>query len=89
MNKVRWTWKAPALIAGVALAALGLVTTTRGRIIAGLAIIILGAAFVAYSMTIKDFCAVHQHGWHGGTWGQTGFGGQLGECLAEKGWFSF
>jgi hypothetical protein len=86
---VRWTLKAPALIAGLIALVGGLVATKRGRVGAGIVLVALGIAFVAYSLTIKEWCALHQHGWGGGAWNQTGFGGDLGECLKQKGWFSF
>jgi hypothetical protein len=89
MNEVRWTWKAPAMIAGIVAVFGGLVATTRGRIIAGVIIIGVGIAFVSYSLTIKEWCAVRQSGWGGQAWGQGGFGGSLGECLKQKGWLSF
>jgi hypothetical protein len=46
-------------------------------------------AFVTYSFVWKDWCAGIQHGWSGGTWGKTGLGGELGQCIRAKGWFEF
>lgn len=85
MPVVRWTAKLPALVIGIVLLIGGLITTWRGRVMAGIVLIALGGGFVAYSMTIKDWCEVRggQSAW------SAGFGGSFHECLKLKGWLSF
>ena len=87
--QVQWTRKAPALLSGLVSVIGGLILTRRGAISAGLLLILLGVAFVTYSFTLKDWCAGIQHGWSGGAWGNSGFGGNLGECIRSKTWFEF
>ena len=81
--------KAPALVLGLVSSIGGLISTRRGAVSAGILLILLGVAFVTYSFVWKDWCAGIQHGWSGGTWGKTGLGGELGQCIRAKGWFEF
>ena len=89
LSQVRFTRKAPALLSGLVSVIGGLILTRRGAISAGLLLILLGVVFVTYSFTLKDWCAGIQHGWSGGAWGNSGFGGNLGECVRQKSWFAF
>jgi len=89
LSQVRFTRKAPALVLGLVSSIGGLLATKRGAVSAGLFLILLGVAFVTYSFTLKDWCAGIQHGWSGGAWGNSGFGGNLGECIGSKTWFEF
>lgn len=88
MNEVRWTAKGPALIAGLLALALSMVATARGRLILAGVLLVLGTAFLTYSLTLKQWCELHHGAW-GGAWGETSFDVTLGECLKEKGWLSF
>lgn len=84
MSDVRWTSKAPALIGGIILIVAGLVSTWRRAAVLGLVLIGLGAAFIGYSMTVKDWCEIHGPPGFGG-----GFGGGFQQCLKAKGWLAF
>jgi hypothetical protein len=64
-----------------------LALTPRGRLILLGCFLLLGVAFIGYSLLLKEWCGLAQTGWGQGHFGQTGFGGQLGECLKQKGWF--
>ncbi len=85
---VQWTAKGPVLIAGIVLALTGLLATWRGRWIAAIVLIALGCGFIGYSLTIKDWCELRGAEYGKSAWGQGGFGGGIGECMREKGWFS-
>ena len=85
---VTWTRKLPAITLGV-LSLLGAgIATRHGRIIAGLLLLLLAGAFVIYSFTIKEWCTLNAHAW-GGQWEELNFNETLGECIRQKGWFSF
>ena len=56
---------------------------------AGAVFILLIAAFVIYSFTLKNWCEAQQEGWSGGKWGRTGLGGEVGQCIRDKSIFSF
>lgn len=86
--KIGWTAKGPALIAGLVALALAMVATARGRLLLAGVLLFLGAAFLTYSLTLKQWCALHHGAW-GGAWGQSTFGDKLGDCLKEKGWWAF
>jgi hypothetical protein len=87
-GQVRWTAKLPAIILGVASLLGAGVATRNGRVIAGVVLILLAAAFVIYSFTIKEWCELHNYAWKN-TWGDLSFNGTLGECIRSKSWFSF
>ncbi len=89
MNDVKWTAKGPALLAGIVLILVGLLSTWRGRIIAGVVLVALGLAFVGYSLTIKNWCELRGADYGQSAWGSSGFGGGIGDCVREKGWLSF
>ena len=87
-GQVKWTAKLPAIILGV-LSLLGAgIATRHGRIIAGLMLLILAAAFVTYSFAVKEWCEMSAHAW-GNQWNDLDFDGTLGDCIRKKGWFSF
>ena len=86
--QVRWTAKLPAIILGVASLLGAGVATRNARVIAGVVLLLLGAAFVIYSFTIKEWCTLNQNAWQN-TWGDLSFNGTLGECIRSKSWFSF
>jgi hypothetical protein len=86
--QVRWTAKLPAIILGVASLLGAGVATRNGRVIAGVVLILLGAAFVIYSFTLKSWCELNQNAWQN-NWGDLSFNGTLGECIRSKSWFSF
>ena len=86
--QVKWTAKLPAIILGVASLLGAGVATRNGRVIAGVVLILLGAAFVIYSFTLKSWCELNQNAWQN-TWGDLSFNGTLGECIRSKSWFSF
>jgi len=87
-GQVRWTAKLPAIILGVASLLGAGVATRNGRVIAGVVLILLGAAFVIYSFTLKSWCELNQNAWQN-NWGELSFNGTLGECIRSKSWFSF
>ena len=90
MNNVKMTRKLPALLGGLIAIAGGVIASGQGRRSAGFLLILLGLAFVIYSLTIKEWCIVHAYGWGGArVWGATEFGTSLGECLKEKSWLDF
>jgi hypothetical protein len=64
------------------------VTRARGLVVAGIVVVAL-AAFVVYSITLKEWCEAQQQGWNGGAWGTTGLGGEIGQCIRDKSIFSF
>lgn len=84
--RIAWTAKGPALIAGLVAIVLAMVATARGRLILAGVLLFLGAAFLTYSLTLKQWCVAHHGGW-GGAWGENAFGDTLGDCIKEKGWF--
>ena len=86
--QVKWTAKLPAIILGVASLLGAGVATRNGRVIAGVVLLLLGAAFVIYSFSIKEWCTLNQNAWQN-TWGDLSFNGTLGECIRSKSWFSF
>jgi len=86
--QVRWTAKLPAIILGVASLLGAGVATRNGRVIAGVVLVLLGAAFVIYSFTIKEWCELNQNAWQN-TWGDLSFNGSLGECIRQRSVFSF
>ena len=87
-QRVTWTAKLPAIILGV-MSLLGAgIATRHGRIIAGLMLLILAAAFVTYSFAVKEWCELNAHAW-GNQWNDLNFDGTLGDCIRKKGWFSF
>ena len=87
-GQVKWTAKGPAIILGT-LSILGAgIATRNGRIIAGIVLLLLSAAFVIYSFTIKEWCALHSYAWQN-NWGDLSFNGSLGECIRQRSVFSF
>jgi hypothetical protein len=84
-DDVRWTNKLPALVAGVILILAGLLASSRRATAAAIILIALGAGFVGYSLTIKDWCEVKGMAWGDKAFGQGGFG----HCWKQKGYFSF
>ena len=86
--QVKWTAKLPAIILGVASLLGAGVATRNGRVIAGVVLVLLAAAFVIYSFTLKSWCELNQNAWQN-TWGDLSFNGSLGECIRSKSWFSF
>ena len=85
---MRWTAKGPAIILGT-LSILGAgIATRNGRIIAGSVLLLLGAAFVIYSFTIKEWCELYSYAWQN-NWGDLSFNGSLGECIRQRSVFSF
>ena len=87
-GQVKWTAKGPAIILGI-LSILGAgIATRNGRIIAGSVLLLLGAAFVIYSFTIKEWCEIHAYAWKN-NWGELSFNGLLGECIRQRSVFSF
>lgn len=87
-DDVRWTAKLPTLLIGLALIVAGLFATTRRAVIASIILIGLGAAFVSYSLTIKEWCALKGTTLGQSAWG-SGFGASFDQCLKQKGWLSF
>ncbi len=88
-EQVEWTKKLPSLIAGLVLLFIGLVALMRHWSIVALVAVLLGAGFIGYSLTIKDWCAVKGTTMGQSAWGQSGFGGGIGDCVRAKGWWSF
>ena len=86
--QVKWTAKLPAIILGVASLLGAGVATRNGRVIAGVVLILLGAAFVIYSFTLKSWCELNQNAWQN-TWGELSFNGTLGECIRQRPILSF
>jgi hypothetical protein len=86
--QVKWTAKLPMLVAGVIAIVGGLGFSRRGWASIGFVLILLGAAFVIYSFTLKSWCELHEGAW-GGIWGEMSFKGTLGECIRNKSLFSF
>ena len=87
-GQVRWTAKLPAIILGVASLLGAGVATRKGRVIAGVVLLLLAGAFVIYSFTIKEWCALHTNAWQN-NWGELSFNGSLGECIRQRSVFSF
>ena len=87
-GQVKWTAKLPAIILGVASLLGAGVATRNGRVIAGVVLILLAAAFVIYSFTLKSWCELNQNAWQN-TWGDLSFNGSLGECIRQRSVFSF
>lgn len=84
MSDVRWTAKLPMMLAGLTLVAAGLFASSRHAAVTAIIVVVLGAAFVGYSLTIKDWCAAKA------SWGNAGFGQHaFGQCLLAKGYFAF
>jgi disulfide bond formation protein DsbB len=85
-NNVQWTAKLPLLVGGVLLAIAGLYLTIyrRSRIVAltGLALIVIGSFFIAYSFTIKEWCKVINPN----NAFSSGFSVEFRGCLTAKGW---
>ena len=86
--QVRWTAKLPAIILGVASLFGAGAATRNGRVIAGVVLVLLAAAFVIYSFTLKSWCELNQNAWQN-TWGELSFNGSLGECIRQRSVFSF
>ena len=88
MSDVQWTNKLPSLVVGALLAIIGIAiflwSRARWAVISGLVLIALGAAFIGYSLTIKDWCYER----HPESGFSAGFGGSFRGCIA-KGWLSF
>ena len=85
MTDVRWTAKLPLLIAGAVLTVSGLfVTHSKWRygIICGALMIVLGGSFIAYSMTIKEWCRVVNPN----SGFSSAFSMQFRGCLKQKHW---
>ncbi len=87
-DDVRWTAKAPALIAGLILLLASAFLAAKGWARVAIVVAVLGAGFVGYSATLKDWCQLHGSTLGQSPWGQ-GWGGSFGECLKAKGYLSF
>jgi len=86
--QVKWTAKLPMLAAGVIAIVGGLGFSRRGWASIGFVLILLGAAFVIYSFTLKSWCELNQNAWQN-TWGELSFNGTLGECIRQRPILSF
>lgn len=85
---VRWTAKGPALAAGLILLVAALFATGRRAFATAAVLAVLGAGFVGYSLTLKNWCEIQGTTYGQSPWGQ-GFGGAFDECLKAKGWLAF
>ncbi len=87
--EVAWTAKLPTLIIGIILAVAGvfvwLFRKSKTAAIIGLVLIAAGISFVAYSMTIKDWCRVVDPK----SQFNSDFAMEFKQCLEAKGWFEF
>ena len=81
-NEVRWTAKLPALIAGVFFLLAGAVGLRRSLVLGGV-LMLLGAAFIGYSLTIKEWCA--QVNYQQSAF-SSAFAPSFHGCLRQKGW---
>lgn len=88
MNDVRWTNKLPALVIGIILILAGFFASIRRAVATAIILIALGAGFVGYSLTIKEWCELKGTTLGQSAWG-SGFGGGFDQCLRQKGWLSF
>lgn len=86
--QVQWTNKLPALVIGIVLLIAGLFASSRRAAVAAIILIALGAGFVGYSLTIKDWCEMKGTTLGQSAWGQ-GFGASFDQCVKAKGYFSF
>ncbi len=87
-QQVTWTAKLPTLAAGIILALAGVIVWAYGKsksaTITALVLLTLGAAFIGYSMTIKEWCVVNQKSAF-----SAAFSPSLRGCLRMKGWAEF
>lgn len=82
---MKWTAKLPTLVVGVVLFIAGLfIAHSRWRYAAlgGTILLIAGAGFVGYSMTIKEWCKVVNER----SAFSSAFSPSLRGCLKQKGW---
>lgn len=84
-----WTAKGPALIAGLILILIGIFAGSRRSLMLAAVLVLIGMAFVGYSLTIKDWCQLRGAELGTTAWGGGGFGGGIGDCLKSKHWLSF
>ena len=87
-QSVHWTAKLPLLVIGIVLALAGVVQLcwTKSKVAAaiGLILIVMGASFIGYSMTIKNWCVPGA-----GSAFSSGFGQSFAACARMKGWIEF
>jgi hypothetical protein len=87
-DRVAWTAKLPLLIAGILFIVAGVLEVAVGRgrmwLIIGLATIILGSAFIGYSIAIKDWC-VYRPGMAISAFSGS-FAADFNACARTKGW---
>jgi hypothetical protein len=88
-DDVHWTAKLPALVAGVVLVILGLVSLRgnwRYAFAGGALLILAGGGFIGWSLTIKEWCAARDMP-HSAF--SSAFSGSFHSCLRQKGWLEF
>lgn len=81
---VRWTAKLPTLAIGIVLVIAAVIASSRRATMTAIILLGLGAVFVGYSLTIKDWCEVKGLAWGELVHGQHAFGA----CWKQKSWFS-
>ncbi len=87
-DEIRWTGKLPTLIVGVIVLLASVIALSKRATILAIILFVLGAGFVGYSLTIKDWCEMKGTTLGQSAWGN-GFGASFDSCARAKGWLSF